>query len=131
MTTPVVVPMDDKLLDEMKQVTTELGVSLEDVFNDLARKYLREARRQKIDTEFSHYQAMHAQLKDQYYGQHVAIHNGELIDHDADYWQLVRRVRQRFGRIPILFTLVGDQAIPDYTTHSGCGRGDPAPKEDR
>lgn len=118
MTTMVQVPMDNKLFDEMQQVTTELGVSLEDVFNDLARKYLREARRQKIDAEFEHYQALHAQLKEQYYGQHVAIHNGELIDHDADLGALIGRVRQRLGRTPVLITQVGDKPMAEYTTHS-------------
>lgn len=118
MTTPVMVPMDNRLFNEMQQVTTELGVSLEDVFNDLARKYLREARRQKIDAEFSHYQAMHAQLKEQYYGQHVAIHNGQLIDHDADLGALVRRVRQRLGHTPVLITEVSEKAMQEYTTHS-------------
>ncbi len=118
MTTLVQVPMDRKLVDEMKQLTTIVGMSLEDMMNDMARKYLREVRRKKLALEQEHYVSMHNGLKEQYYGQHVAIYNGELVDHDDDLGALVHRVRERFGHAPVLITQVEEDAMPVYTTHS-------------
>jgi hypothetical protein len=39
---------------------------------------------------------LHAELVKQYLGQCVAIHEGELVDHDADPVALLHRIRTRF-----------------------------------
>ena len=112
------VPMDAKLAESLQQVAAERGKPLEAVMNDLARKYLREARREVIKAEFEHYLAMHTELKAKYLGQHVAIHEGRLIDHDSDPMALAHRVRQRYGYIPILITQVSEQPRHEYVIRS-------------
>jgi|SRR5262249_54649270 len=44
-------------------------------------------------------------------GEFIAFYKGEVVDHDADYSMLVQRVRQKFGRVPILFTPVRRKPI--------------------
>jgi hypothetical protein len=62
---------------------------------------------------------MHNQLVTQYLDQYVAIHNGELIDHDADLLALRRRIRKRFGRMPILLRQVApDGKLPEIVVRS-------------
>ncbi len=112
------VPLDAKLAESLRQAAIQQGANLEDVLNDLVQKYLREVRREKLRVEFEHYQAMHAELKPSYFGQHVAIHEGKLVDHDLDPAALVRRVRERFGRIPVLITQVEDEPIQEYVIRS-------------
>ncbi len=112
------VTLDAELVDALKQTAAQQGVVIENVLADLARKYLREARREKIRREFECYQAMHTELKAKYLGQHVAIHEGRLVDHDADVGTLAKRVRQRFGRTPILITQVEESPVQEYVFHS-------------
>ena len=118
MTETIQVTLDSSLLSSLKQMTEQQGVSLERIFADLAQQYVQEQRSQKIRAETKHYTAMHAELKKKYLGQHVAIHEGRLIDHDADASRLVRRVRQYYGLIPIMFTQVEEAPEPELVIRS-------------
>jgi len=112
------VALDSTLVETLKETTAEQGTSVESVLEDLARKYVREARRKKIQVEFEHYQAMHAELKAKYFGQHVAIHEGRLVDHDPDVVALVKRIRQRFGRTPVMIAQVEDAPVKEFVIRS-------------
>jgi hypothetical protein len=112
------VPLDAKLAESLRQAAAEQGTNLEDVLNELVEKYLREVRRENLRIEFEHYASMHAELKASYLGQHVAIYEGRLVDHDPDASALVRRIRQRFGRAHVLITQVEDEPIPEYMIRS-------------
>ena len=118
MNATIQVTLDSELVEVLKQTTEQQGTNVEAVIETLARQYVREARRQKIRAEFEKYRAMHGELKVKYLGQHVAIHDGQVVDHDADPTALVQRVRERFGRLPILFTHVEDEPAQEYTLHS-------------
>lgn len=48
-----------------------------------------------LDREMQAYIAMHSQLKAKYFGQHVAVYGGQLIDHDQDFDALYGRVRKQ------------------------------------
>ena len=52
---------------------------------------------------------MHARLVDEYAGDYVAIHDGEVVDHDPDVRALHLRIRQRYGRAPILLRQVTEE----------------------
>jgi hypothetical protein len=112
------VPMDAKLAQSLQRVADERGASVEDVMNDLARQYLRQARHEKINAEFVHYQAMHAELKAKYLNQHVAIHDGQLVDVDPDVTLLLHRIRDRFGDTPVLITQVEEEPIKEFVIRS-------------
>lgn len=112
------VKLNANLLETLKRTTTEQGVTVDQVFDEMARQYIAHARRKIIDQEFEHYQKMHAALKEKYLGENVAIHEGQLVDHDPDARTLVRRVQKRFGHIPILFTQVDQEPIREYVIRS-------------
>ncbi|MBI4673766.1 MAG: hypothetical protein HY741_19130 [Chloroflexi bacterium] len=112
------VKLDAQLVETLKRTTAEQGVTVDQVIDGLARKYIAEARRKIIDREFEHYQTMHAALKEKYLGENVAIHQGQLIDHDSDARALVRRVQKRFGHTPILFIQVEAEPIPELVIRS-------------
>jgi hypothetical protein len=116
--TTIEVSMDAALEESLEQIAAEQGTSVEKVLNDLAKQYVRQARRAKIDQEFQAYQAMHPQLKEKMLGKHVAIHDGQLIDSDSDAMKLVARVQEQFGHIPILFVQVEDQPIREFVIRS-------------
>jgi hypothetical protein len=116
--TTIEVSIDAELGESLGQIASEKGTSIAEVLNDLARDYVRQARRAKIAEEFEAYQAMHPQLKKTLLGKHVAIHDGQLIDSDSDAMTLVGRVRERFGRIPILFTEVRENPTQEFVIRS-------------
>lgn len=47
---------------------------------------------EKLTRETGAYEAMHDQLITKYFGEHVAIYNGQLVDHDPDLLTLVSRI---------------------------------------
>ena len=66
----------------------------------------------KIDREMNAYIKMHPKLKEKYLGQHIAIHNEQLIDVDEDYGNLLSRIRLRFPDEFIWLATVERDAMP-------------------
>lgn len=66
--------------------------------------------RERLEQEIAAYEAMHAELWERLPGMWVAIHDGQLADQDRDKVELYHRVRDRFGRIPVLIRKV--KAVP-------------------
>ena len=53
------------------------------------------------------YEAMHVDLLAAYAGKYVAVHGGQLVDHDADETALLRRIVSRFpGEVVLLKRVV-------------------------
>lgn len=65
-----------------------------------------------LDQEMEAYIEMHATLKEQYLGQHVAIFQGELVDHDADYGTLYERILARYPNQTVWISTIREEAIP-------------------
>lgn len=108
------VHLDSELVTSLETAVRQQGGNVEDVLAELVQQYLRQARREKIRQEMEWYQTAHAELKKRYEGQHIAIHEQQVIDHDQDVTALAGRIRQQYGRIPILITQVYDQPVPEF-----------------
>lgn len=102
------------LIESLTEIADEQGVTVERVVDDLVRHFLHQARWQKIEQENTHFVALHPQLKRDYYHQHVAILEGKLVDHDGDLDVLAGRVREKFGRLPVLIAFVDDEPSPTF-----------------
>jgi hypothetical protein len=66
--------------------------------------------REQLEQEIAAYEAMQSELWEKLPGMGVAIHDGQLVDQDRDKVELYHRVRDRFGRIPVLMRKV--KAVP-------------------
>ncbi len=108
------VHLDSELVTSLEEAVRQQGENVEDVLAELVQQYLRQTRREKIRQEMEWYQNAHAELKKRYAGQHIAIHEQQVIDHDPDVTALAGRIRQQYGRIPILITQVYDQPVPEF-----------------
>jgi 3-dehydroquinate synthase class II len=53
-----------------------------------------------------------------YRAEFVAVHDGQVVDHDADRRTLYLRVRERFGHKPVLIVYADWTEPPVYTVHS-------------
>lgn len=70
------------------------------------RNYRRQLEEAKIEAEKQQFLRQHLQLKQTYLGQFIAMHRGQVIDHDQDFETLHRRIRQKYGREAILIRQV-------------------------
>ena len=62
--------------------------------------------------------AMHPRLLEKYAGEHVAIHDGRLVDHDADAVALHRRIYVRFPDEFVWIAAVKSQPIDELVFRS-------------
>jgi hypothetical protein len=95
-----------RLVEELEQVAAQQNTSAEALLNTAVSQFLYNKALRKMQAENQAFEQMHSKLVTQYLGQYVAIHNCELIDHDTDLMALRKRIRQRFGRMPILLRQV-------------------------
>jgi len=52
-----------------------------------------------------------------YHNEFVALYQGEVVDHDANRLALLRRVRHKFGQMPVAIIPAAQTALPDYLIH--------------
>ena len=98
--------LQPELMKQLEQIAVEQEVKPEELLETAVRAYLRQIERETIKAEADAFRSMHAELVTEYLGQYVAIHNGQVVDHDKDFQSLHNRVRQRFGHRPVLLRRV-------------------------
>lgn len=103
------VTLDPVLYRRVEQAAQEAQASPEAVLAVALRRHLWELDRRKIAEESKAYRRQHAELRAHYLGRYIAMHKGEVVDHDTDFQALWQRVRQRFGRTPVMITQVGHE----------------------
>lgn len=64
-----------------------------------------------ITREMEAYIALHPSLKADYFRQHVAILDGQLVDHDADPTALYQRIVTRYGDRFVWMTAVEEEPL--------------------
>lgn len=73
------------------------------------RAYLGRLREEKMRAETEAFDRQRARLLEQYRAEYVAIHQGEVIDHDPNLRALHLRVFARLGHTPVLLKRVTDE----------------------
>ena len=61
-------------------------------------------RRAKIHIEADAWRSLPPTVRRKYGNDYVAVHNGQVVDHAGDRLTLYRRIRTRFGDVPVLIT---------------------------
>lgn len=97
---------EPQLLTRLEHWAHERTESVEHVLEMAARHYLDTLDAAAIHAETEAFWAMHAELLAQYPGQHVALYQGEVVDHDTDVRRLEARIRTRYGATPVLIAPV-------------------------
>jgi hypothetical protein len=107
-----------ELYQRVEEASLEHKASMGEILNEAIRRYLWELDRRKISEESKVYRQRHAEIKALYLDQYIAMHNGQVVDHDFDFQALHQRIRQQFGRTPVMITLVEDVAERLLVRHS-------------
>ncbi len=103
------ITLQPDLVEDLERLAAQQHIVLEEIIATALRRYMRQVQDQKIQKEAEAFRAMHAGLVKQYLGQVVAVHEGQVVDHDEDFVVLHRRIRQRFGRTAVLLRRVGPE----------------------
>ncbi|MEZ4726544.1 MAG: DUF5678 domain-containing protein [Caldilineaceae bacterium] len=107
------------LVKRLQQIATEEDTSAEDLLDQAVVEFLETVALQKLKDETVAFEQLHGELLKQYLGQHVAIHNGIVIDYDPDLRELHLRIRARFGQMPILLRQVTEETkLPEIVVRS-------------
>lgn len=104
---------ENALVWQIEQLAKQTAQPVEKVLATAVETYLDQLEREGIHAETQAFLAMQDQLLAQYPGQHVAIYGGEVVDHDIEAAQLEKRVRQRFGVLPVLIAPVKPASTRD------------------
>ena len=100
METQISLSVSQSLYERMTDEAKLRKVQVEKIFDEMLRsRYLGvnpTEPQDALDREIEAFRAMHPQLVEQYFGQHVAVYGGELIDHDVDRNLLLDRVRRGY-----------------------------------
>lgn len=106
-----------RILEQAKQSHTNVS----DLINGVvASAFVPDASaetpaQEKMLQEVEAYKNMHTQLASQYANQFVAIHNGQMVDHDADKEALFLRIKKNFPNEIVLQRQVLEN--PDPVIH--------------
>jgi hypothetical protein len=104
-----VVTVEPELYRRVEEAAQEQRASIDQVLAEAVRLYLWEQERHKIEQEGAAYRRQHAAIKAQYLGQYIAVHEGQVVDHDPDFAALRRRIHQQYGHTPVMITRVEEQ----------------------
>ncbi len=112
------VTINPNLQTKLEQVAHTTGQTIDEIVDEALTQHLEQLAEQQLDTEIKAFKQMHAHLKAQYFGQFVAIHQGQIVDADADLEPLYLRLQARFGdEEPILIRQVGETPEEIYNFH--------------
>ena len=109
------VTLTPSVYNQLKAAAEEQETTMDDLLENAARQYLWELERQKISEEAALFREHYPELKAQYLGEYIAMHQGRVVDHDSDEDALWQRVRQRYGRTPVLILKVEDKPERTFT----------------
>ena len=107
------VALRPELSEPLELDAQELNRSVNDLVNEAVENYLRARQQEKLNQEIAAYEAMHPQLKQKYLGRWIAIHDGKLVDSDADGATLYKRIRAEYGRKAVLIRQVAAEPIEE------------------
>jgi 4-alpha-glucanotransferase len=90
------------LAEQISSLSGKSQAKAEAFVDKALRVYLAQFRREKSRAEAEAFNQQQQQLLAKYSGQYVAVHNGQVIDHDQDLRTLHLRVFDRLNYTPVL-----------------------------
>ena len=108
----------ESVADSLRQIAAAKGESEETILENALQLYWREYEREKIRAEQDAWEAKPVEFRAQYRDRFVAVHNGDVVDSDADLAALSKPVRARFGKTPVLLTEGGEEIFQEARIRS-------------
>lgn len=111
------ITIEPEQFKQLESIAQEQQTEPDNIAREALRRYFWEQNRRKISEESAIYRQHHPELKKRYLGQYIAMHRGEVVDHDNDFQPLYQRIRGRFGKTPVMLTQVREEAETTLVRH--------------
>jgi len=99
---------------KLEQIAQSTGKTAEEIVNEAVDEHLKRLTEQKLEAEIKAFEQMYPDLKTRYFGQFVAVHDGQVVDSANDFESLFLRIQSRFADLPILIRQVGDLPTEEW-----------------
>lgn len=100
------IAIEPALQTRVEQIAQRLGKPAEEIVEEAIQEHLDHLDLQKLQAEGAAFGQMHADLKTRYFNQYVAIHQGQVVDSDAEFEPLFLRMHSQFGDVPVYISRV-------------------------
>ena len=98
----MVLQISEELAGVIQREAKTRGKTVEDFLKAAVQRERTLAERQKIDQEQEWWVGLPLTERAKYEGKYVAVHNKKLVDHDENEMKLYSRVREKYGKTPVL-----------------------------
>ena len=102
-----------RLLEQVQRIAEWQQVTADEVATRALSSYLDRLEWEKMEAEMAAFRSQLPALLATYPDQYVAVHQGQVIDHDVDLRVLHGRVYAKMGVIPVLLQKVTAEPAPD------------------
>ena len=103
------IALQSSLVERVRQIVRGEEAAVEEFVNQAVRERLEQLEDQKLKAEVQAFERMHPRLVEQYLGQFVAVHGGQVVDVDVDFETLFLRLQKRLGDTPVLIRPVSTE----------------------
>jgi predicted transcriptional regulator len=103
------ITVEPEIYEQLEAVAEEKQAKTEQIAEEALKRYLWEQNNQKISRESALYREQHSEIKKQFLGKFIAMHQGQIVDHDSDFQILFKRIRERFGNTAVMITNVEEE----------------------
>ncbi len=113
-----VIDLNLRLLEQIQWIAQWQRVTADELAARALSSYLERLEWEKLQSEMDAFQAQLPALLAAYPDQYVAVHEGQVIDHDTDLRALHGRVYAGMGSIPVLLQKVTAEPVADILVRS-------------
>lgn len=100
MSTQILLDLPDDVYVRVKNMAVHTQQDVSEMLLETIKRsfspFPRDPHREAMEKEVEAYRRMHPELLRKYRGQHVAIHGGNVVDHDTNPVALLQRIRSQF-----------------------------------
>jgi len=106
------------LIERIRHIAQETNRDATQIVEAAVQAYLDQLEQEKIHEETEAFWAMQVDLATRYPGEYIAVHQGQVVDHDPDIVRLEQRVAEQLGEVAVLIAPVTDTPRRDLSTVS-------------
>jgi Family of unknown function (DUF5678) len=112
------VPLPAPIERQVTKIARSQDVTPDELAQKAIQAYVQAEAVQILDRETIAFRAMHAALLVQYPGEYVAVHQGQLIDHDTKLGNIYLRIDEKYPDEIILIKQVQPEIERIFTVRS-------------
>jgi len=98
----VALSISEELAVSIEKEAATRGITVEEYLRSAIKRERSLSARKKIEQEQAWWFSLPLSKRVKYEGEFVAIHDLKLVDHDKDESALYKRMREKYGKLPIL-----------------------------